>query len=541
MSKEAKKNDPFPWKKPLLVYFAVLSNMIPNLLINPFIPSMLKERYKISPDVLGVYTGILQSSFEITQLFGGFYLGHVSDLLGRKLLLVLSLFSSAVCIFLFGFAFSYTFSVVVQLVSGLINATSVLTDAIMGDLTQGENMVHRPRLFGFLGATTALGRGLGSLLTSLTWGKSLGSIDLRSNPYFLPCFVGSIIGLLGSVVVAIFYKETNKWRSIGFKKLLSSKNSNNGATHEESLLMTSTKTKIIWKRLKIGIKEILKDRTLIKLYFLYWANNFLNGWFFNAILLYGALNTKKNGLGFQPRTIGFVFVIFAFWALVYQLAFAKKAFKKIGVIRSYAFLGGIPISIGALLFASTVLYIPKFGDNYQKNFFTWLLLIVIFIPITVGFLSLLPNLNTLISTAAGKQRQGLILGSGSSIGSVFRSLGPLLGGSLFSAFQSFNFPQLVFILLAILYLLCALAAYLLRNSLSSIDNYKLISNNSNQNDDQSVLLNSDSERKTDSELHLDLQSETGSESGSGSKSKSKSESESDSESESKPEPEAELD
>ena len=86
-----------------------------------------------------------------------------------------------------------------------------------------------------------------------------------------------------------------------------------------------------------------------------------------------------------------------------------------------------------------------------------------------GFMTCLPVLNAMQSNAGDARRQGLLLGTTNSASNLVRSLGPILGGAVFSLSTRIPFPALVFLLLCCCYAVC----FLMVRSLSPEDRQRI--------------------------------------------------------------------
>ncbi|KAJ3437402.1 major facilitator superfamily domain-containing protein [Anaeramoeba flamelloides] len=618
------------WLTVFFIYSIMITSFISGFIISPFIPDMLKNRFKLKPSEIGIGSGFITGAFELSQLISSFYLGHLSDLYGRRKILILSLVSSTVTMVMIGFAYSFWWVAFVQILSGLTNATYGLADAILGDLSHGPYLQYRSRFYGYLGATLALARALGSLTTSLTFDSTFGIHYFETNPYMFPCIVGSLISLLGTFVIVFFYKETNKFTrkdtnknknkhenpkiqhldnyeifyennqfektkngkqekeeekekeeeeddddvdvdeqegeenrnksslSMDSEKRTKSKrkqnisdiesqpilhpnifhnknqntntNKNNSSSKNETkmfkreiivseilkivgrdnsskkhsmkhltqngnnqnnhkygtninvqsqkrtemitnnvaikpikmndTLNSETSNKLSVKEsLKEGIKLIFTNSKLLKLYIIFSLNNLSNGSLFTVLVLYASLPKKQKGLGFNPKEIGYIFVVYGVLCLFSQFFIVKRIINKLGILRTYVFGGCLLIILGCLFLAVFAFFSPHLKYNSSNHWLTWLLITIIFVPISIGVMTMIPILSTLISTAAGETRQGLVLGAGGSIGSIFRSIGPILGGAIFSFSTWINFPQLTFFFLVLMYLLCSISTF----------------------------------------------------------------------------------
>lgn len=79
---------------------------------------------------------------------------------------------------------------------------------------------------------------------------------------------------------------------------------------------------------------------------------------------------------------------------------------------------------------------------------------ICFSGLAVGFMTCLPVMGTMISNATDPEQQGLTQGTNQSISALFRALGPLVSGAIFSFSVSFSFPYILFWFLGTVNLLC---------------------------------------------------------------------------------------
>jgi sugar phosphate permease len=78
----------------------------------------------VTKETVGVYAGILSSSFMIGRAVSGFTWGQLADIYGRKFVLVISLAVCSVGSILFGYSTSFTAAVIIRFTMGTFTSSS---------------------------------------------------------------------------------------------------------------------------------------------------------------------------------------------------------------------------------------------------------------------------------------------------------------------------------------------------------------------------------------------------------------------------------
>jgi len=110
--------------------------------------------YQASPFVVG----LLLSSYSVMQLLGAPLLGRISDAVGRRPVLLISLAGSVAGYLLFGFAHSLPLLFLSRIVAGLAGGNISTAQAYVSDVTAPE---ERARGMGIIGAAFGIGFVLG--------------------------------------------------------------------------------------------------------------------------------------------------------------------------------------------------------------------------------------------------------------------------------------------------------------------------------------------------------------------------------------------
>lgn len=126
--------------------------------------------------------GAVSFAFGIANFFGAPVLGALSDRFGRRPVLLLGFFGLALSFFVTGLANALWMLIAVRLVSGALQANAAVANAYVADITPPEDRAKR---FGLLGAMFGIGFVLGPVIGGL-----LGSIDLH-----LPFYVAGALAV----------------------------------------------------------------------------------------------------------------------------------------------------------------------------------------------------------------------------------------------------------------------------------------------------------------------------------------------------------
>jgi MFS transporter, DHA1 family, tetracycline resistance protein len=143
----------------LLIFLTVFIDLIGFGIIIPILPTYAE---KFSADPLTV--GLLLMSYSLMQFFFTPIWGRLSDNVGRRPILLLSLAASALGYLIWGFAGSLTMLFVSRVVAGTGNANIAVAQAYIADITTPEN---RAKGMGLIGAAFGLGFVLGPAIGGL--------------------------------------------------------------------------------------------------------------------------------------------------------------------------------------------------------------------------------------------------------------------------------------------------------------------------------------------------------------------------------------
>lgn len=143
-----------PSKLPLLlIFFVVFIDLIGFGIIIPVLPTVA-EQYGANP----VTVAWLVASYSLMQFFFAPFWGRLSDSVGRRKVLLISLASSTVGYLIWGFAAGLPMLFLSRLLAGAGNGNIAVAQAYIADVTTPEN---RAKGMGLVGAAFGLGFVLG--------------------------------------------------------------------------------------------------------------------------------------------------------------------------------------------------------------------------------------------------------------------------------------------------------------------------------------------------------------------------------------------
>ena len=172
----------------VVIYSALVIDAVGIGLIFPILPALLRD--VTSVDNVAPYLGVMAALYAVMQFVFAPMLGALSDRLGRRPVLLISMAGAAVNYLFLAFAPSLWMLLVGRALAGLTSANASVATAYITDVTSEE---QRARRFGLLGATFGIGFAIGPVL-----GGALGEHWLR-----LP-FIAAALLNTGNFLLAFF-------------------------------------------------------------------------------------------------------------------------------------------------------------------------------------------------------------------------------------------------------------------------------------------------------------------------------------------------
>ena len=145
----------------------------------------------------GFEVGLLFTSFSIAQFFFAPVMGRLSDRIGRKPVIIISLLGTAVGSFVTGAAGTLWLLFLGRFLDGASGASVSVAQSAITDIAPPE---QRARLLGMLGAAFGVG---------FVFGPAIGGLAALGGPH-VPFYVAGVFALCNAVAAFIRLPETNQ-------------------------------------------------------------------------------------------------------------------------------------------------------------------------------------------------------------------------------------------------------------------------------------------------------------------------------------------
>jgi MFS family permease len=315
------------------------------------------------------------AAFSIGNLFAEPIWGRLSDRIGRRPILLGTIFCSGLGFIGLAYAPNIWAALAIRLVSGLTTGNLSTIQSYIADITPPRFRAGR---IGLLGAAFAMGFVAGPALGGLLARPQLGLIGFRA-----PLLVAGALSLLAAAGVAVLVRE--------------SRDRSTSATAEGlrlSLLAEARRHPVLGRALVV---------TLLYTSAFAAAESTFGLW-------------AQHRFGWGPRQLSYAFAAVAVTAAIAQGFVTGRLTRRYGE--------AVMLAAGLAIISATLALQPL-GVGMARSI--TLLALTVF-----GQALALPNISALISRTTSPDRQGAMLGLNMSVGAFSRAIGPVMGGALFS-------------------------------------------------------------------------------------------------------------
>lgn len=205
---------PLPKAQILLLCYARAVEPLAFFSIFPYVSQMIQENGGIKHSDVGFYAGIIESQFSMTQAILMIFWGRAADRVGRKPVLVFSLFGVTVATGLFGLARTIWQMVLFRCLAGVFAGTIVTIRTMIAEHSTRKTQARSFSWFAFSGN---LGIFLGPLLggslanPATQYPGIFGDTGFFADyPYALSSLVVALVGATATLSSLFFVQETLK-------------------------------------------------------------------------------------------------------------------------------------------------------------------------------------------------------------------------------------------------------------------------------------------------------------------------------------------
>ncbi len=405
-----------------IVFLTLFLDLVGFSIIFPLFPSLAKHYLTVDADnvflkaIFGSITALTESggatNFSSIVLFGGalgaiysllqFFAapiwGAISDRIGRRPVLIVSVFGLFLSYVLWFFSGSFTVLLLARLIGGIMGGNISTATAVVADVTQKEN---RARGMATIGIAFALGfiigpamGGILSMINLLDYYPSLAAYGV--NPFSMPAALAGLLALYNVKNLIQKFEETLPEEKRGKEK--------------------GTRTANIFKLFKpLPFPGI----NLVNIGHFFFLMAF-SGMEFTLTFL------AAERLGYSSMDNAYMFIFIGFIIALVQGGVVRRKAHSVGE-RKMALMGLISIIPGLLLIA----YAQSSFLIYGGLFF-----------LAVGSSMAIPCLTSLVSLYTPVENQGQSIGVFRSLGALSRVIGPIAASLIYWKYNS-AMPYLV--------------------------------------------------------------------------------------------------
>lgn len=320
----------------------------------------------------GVTIGWLLAVYSLMQFLFAPLWGRLSDRIGRKSVLLIGLWGSAVAHLIYGLAGSLTVLILSRALAGVAGANIGVAHAYVADITRPEN---RAKGMGMLGAALGMGFIVGPAL-----GGILSRYGIQSAP-----LTAAALAAINAILAMIILKESRNTEAAPYKPYV----------HP---LIPST-----WRNAVSSLGVLLL--ALVAL---------------GSMTAFASFETllplfAKFHLDWDMAGVGWFLAYVGILIVMVQGGLIRRLIPRLGEAKTAAIGLGLT-TLGLFGMAGT----PNASVLY-----------LLMIPLALGVGMTNPSLSALVSLNSDPNQQGTALGFYQSAGSLGRVMGPLLGGSVY--------------------------------------------------------------------------------------------------------------
>jgi DHA1 family tetracycline resistance protein-like MFS transporter len=428
----------------LIVFVVVFIDLLGFGIVLPLLP-----RYGLHFRASLATLGLLMASFSAMQFFFAPMWGSLSDRIGRRPVLLVGLLGSTLSYLLFGYVTGFArdelllgmgavpWLFITRIGAGIAGATISTAQAVIADCTAAEG---RGKGMALIGAAFGIG---------FTFGPLIGAVNTSNTPSLAltddqlaiiaewqdtsePLTAETVVAELGEfterdraaldryfttprtrVEIRADLREGPSQRPgyiagglsflaflFALARLPESRPADRDATRPRRGLQLGS-----WGR---HLRSPLFSTILISIF----ITTFAFAQFESTL----SLLTREFGYGDTSNFVFFAYI--GFVLMIGQGFLVRRLLPRLGEYRM--------AMIGVLLMVVGFLAIGVTSSGYLPGSLLWSILPVI----TIGFSAVTPSLQSLLSRAASSDEQGAVLGTGQSLSSLARILGPYMGVQL---------------------------------------------------------------------------------------------------------------
>jgi len=383
-----------------VLFLVTMIDLIGFGIVIPFLTYLVEDLADSQGIIeVGIWVGILMTSYSAAQFLFSPIWGSISDRIGRRPVLMIGLVGNTVFFTMFGLANTLMVALIARFLAGVFNGNIAVARAYIGDVSTSKQLATR---MGLIGAAFGLGFTIGPFIggelsdPASRWSYFESTI-FETYPYLLPCIAASVLSLF-SLIVA--YKNLPESLPVELRSKKSNVNLitrfKNSSKNIASTLFSGSISVVIWMTMLFVFGFTIMHAVFI---------------------LYTGMDVGSGGLSFNEAQNGRIFAVIGIAGILTQGVLIGPLSRRFGSRKL------LPIS--CLITGLGLTLIP-----YTEPEYAFLQLGLVSILIAVGNGIFQPSSSTILTTLAKDtgMELGVVMGAQESVSAFSRILGPLTGG-----------------------------------------------------------------------------------------------------------------
>lgn len=359
----------------LILFLIVFIDLVGFGVVIPLLP-FYGEHFQADPFTVS----LLMATYSLGQFVAAPLWGRMSDRIGRRPVLIISLAGAVVSYIFLGFATTLWMLFLARLVGGLMAGNISAAFAYIADITTPEN---RARGMGIVGAAFGLGFIAGPAI-----GGILAGPDPLNADYTSPALAAAALSFVALVMAMLRLKES--------------------LPPEQRLKLQNQP--------RVGRFQLLRETAARPGIGMLLLISFLATFVFAGMETTFAMWSRRQ-FGWGPEQNGYLFAFIGIIAAILQGGVVGRLAKRFGEANLIV-QGAVALAIGmaAIPFCTTVEA-----------------LMAAMVVVAYGFSVITPSLNSLISLRTDSANQGTVMGTARATTTMARVVGPAWAGILFAS------------------------------------------------------------------------------------------------------------
>ncbi|KIL00657.1 hypothetical protein PAXRUDRAFT_29651 [Paxillus rubicundulus Ve08.2h10] len=212
-AQSAQKQEPTPLPTAQLAALCIVRLVDPIAFTQlfPYVNEFMNDLHLTDdPSRIGFYSGLVESTFAVAQLSSIYPWARLSDVIGRRPVVLVGILGLTIATLLFGLSKSLAAVLIARCIGGLFSGNVAVIHSVLGEITDSTNQAVAFPIYGII---WPLGTIIGPLIGgsfSHPASKYPELFDLefwRDYPYFLPCLISAIVAIIGGLLGYAFLEE----------------------------------------------------------------------------------------------------------------------------------------------------------------------------------------------------------------------------------------------------------------------------------------------------------------------------------------------